>query len=107
MAIFGIYIRFLGRTLPKTNSSPLKMMVSKLGILFQGGTFSGANLVSGRVGYQIYHIFTYTNIYIYMHFMSKQFENIPTIFLYQMILQKCVVQRIEQNSEQNNDRFWI
>ena len=39
MAIFGIYVRFLGGTLPETNSSHLKMMVSKSGISFSRGYF--------------------------------------------------------------------
>ena len=36
-------------TLPKTNGSPLKMMVSNRNILFQGSIFRGELLVSGRV----------------------------------------------------------
>ena len=34
---------FLDITLPETNSSPLKMVVSNRNILFQGAPFSGAN----------------------------------------------------------------
>ena len=36
-------------TLPKTNSSPQKIVVSKPGISFSRGLFSRAMLVSGRV----------------------------------------------------------
>ena len=36
-------------TLPKTNSSPLKMLVSNRNLLFQGSIFRGELLVSGRV----------------------------------------------------------
>ena len=36
-------------TLPKTNSSPMKMVVSNRNLLFQGSIFRGELLVSGRV----------------------------------------------------------
>ena len=39
-------------TLPETNSSPLKMVVSNRNLLFQGSIFRGELLVSGRVFYQ-------------------------------------------------------
>ena len=45
-------------TLPKTNSSPLKMVVSNRNLLFQGSIFMGEMLVSGRVWIYIY-IYTY------------------------------------------------
>ena len=40
-------------TLPKTNSSPLEMVVSNRNLLFQGSIFRGELLVSGRVGQMI------------------------------------------------------
>ena len=38
-----LQLRHLKITLPKTNSSPLKMVVSKAGMSFCRGLFSGAN----------------------------------------------------------------
>ena len=40
-------------TLPETNFSPLKMMVSNRSFLFQGSIFRGKLLVSGRVSQSI------------------------------------------------------
>ena len=40
-------------TLPETNFSPLKMMVSNRSFLFQGSIFRGKLLVSGRVSHSI------------------------------------------------------
>ena len=44
----GLHVFIVTITLPKTNTSPLKMMVSKFGISFSSGLFSGAMLVLGR-----------------------------------------------------------
>ena len=59
----GIYVYiyiYIQRTLPKTNSLPLQMMVSNRNLLFQGVIFRCKLLVSGRVYIHMYiYIYTY------------------------------------------------
>ena len=52
--------------LPKTNSLPLKMMVSNRNILFHGAPiFRGKLLVSGRVSYfETFYLFDWSRIWV-------------------------------------------
>jgi len=48
-------LSILGGTLPETNSSHLKMVVSNRNLRTSRGLFSGAMLVSGRVTFTVEH----------------------------------------------------